>query len=598
MPLDPIPGFCIGSDSSRARGANAQRTANMLSEKNGPGGNGEFTLVPRAGKELFTTGPTGAWYGAWANKSRVFCVSVAGELYELYQDGTFLDYTIAGGLAPAEPVIIRSNGNQIGLVSGGYFWIADGIDVYKPYISYARSYVTIAGTTVTWVSGDLFTDVISGDFVHFDDGVGQTTTRRVTGTPSPTSLQLTSTGPTLTPPATAFLASWGSPTVPGGSVAPYIPAKSLEMVDGYFVVGITDTKDFRISNSLNGKIWDVLDIAHKSGSTDNIAALADLGGQLVVIGDTNSTEIWANSGSVDFPFVRVSGRTMNMGTDARYSVAKLPDGSLCWLMCATAGREMVVRTTGSEPTRISNHALENAMRGYSVISDAVGSTFLENGHPIYRLDFPTANRTWFFDASNGLWTEIGPGTGTGTPEVWTADKARFNVHVTWPNGTRMRLGFDHSSGKIWKISPDYLDDEGTDFECMRISPHVAPNLDPMTCNAFALDCELGTVAAGVNGADGLPLIPKVSMQYSDDGARTWSTAQDASLGRNTEYQGTFLTAAELAAGGGSSQTNPQGFETMPIWRALGRFYIAKTFKIKANAKYLRAIYNGLVDVSK
>jgi hypothetical protein len=72
----------------------------------------------------------------------------------------------------------------------------------------------------------------------------------------------------------------------------------------------------------------------------------------------------------------------------------------------------------------------------------------------------------------------------------------------------------------------------------------------------------------------------------------------ASLGRYGEYEGTYLTDAELADITPESQTNPQAFETWPTWKNLGAFKFAGTMKIRSVGSQLRAVYAGLVGVSK
>jgi hypothetical protein len=239
--------------------------------------------------------------------------------------------------------------------------------------------------------------------------------------------------------------------------------------------------------------------------------------------------------------------------------------------------------------------MEYAMLLYPRVDDAISSSYVESGHEFYRLDFPTANRTWEWDDTSRVWVELG--VETAQDEVYSCDRGRYRVHVTWPNQMPMNLVGDFQSGKIYQVSPNFLDDAGTEIPVMRIAPHINTALDRRTILEFALDCELGTIDPSLLGLDGKLLIPLVSLFYSDDGARTWTNAGAASLGRVGEYGGTFLTQPEQFDLTPSSQTNPQVFEPLPRWNALGSFWISKTFKIKSTAKMLRAVYNGLAEVA-
>ena len=190
------------------------------------------------------------------------------------------------------------------------------------------------------------------------------------------------------------------------------------------------------------------------------------------------------------------------------------------------------------------------------------------------------------------------GVLTEQDEVYACDSGRYRVHVTWPSELPMNLVGDYASGNILRVSPSFLDDNGTEIPVMRIAPHINTGLQRVNAPEFALDCELGTIDPSLLGLDGKALIPTISFWYSNDGARTWTNAGAASLGRVGEYEGTYLTEAETFDVTPSSQTNPQVFEPLPRWNGLGAFWISRTYKIKSTAKMLRAVYNGLADIGQ
>lgn len=580
MALKPIPGFIAGSYPSRARGASARRTVNGRIERNqDPNSKSPYTWFPRCGKKLFKDLPLGPNEGCWSNKTRPFFVS-GGHFYELHEDKTVTDFGVLD--VGTNPATMRANINQVLICSAGKVYVATGTTFYQPIINFANGFVSITGNALTWISGDKFLvggdgDIVAGDMVQL--GANTFTVLAVADDE-----HLTLDG------------------APGDSVSErylagneFLTGATVEFIDGYFIVNVPNTKIFRISNPEDGTKWDDLDKQEKSGSLDNIARVMDLGGQLALIGDNNSTEIWGDSGNADFPFQRINGRSMNCGTAAAWSVAKLTDGSLCWLISTESGENMVVRTLGGEPQRISDHALENAMENYPLTYDAVSSTYLVGGHSCLRIDFPTANASWEFDATEGIWTE--QGVATADDEVYGQEPGRYMCHVTWPSGKRMLLAGDAFSGKVWEVASKYLDDDGVDFPVMIIAPHINSNLERATVPKFALDCELGTIDPTLKGPDEKELIPTVSMFYSADGANTWMDAGAASLGRSGEYEGMDLNLAEAFDVVANSQTNPQVFYPIPQWDLPGSFWIAFTIKIKSTGKMLRAVYNGLIEVT-
>lgn len=595
MALTPIAGFCGGSWAARSRGISAQRTVNMRVERNqeaigsiytsSPVAKGPTALYARSGKKLFSNAlaaidPTAKHNGAWSSKFSVFFVAGTAA-YELFQDRTI---TKLGDVQLAtNPATFRANGTQLMIVVGGKVYVATGTKFFQPIVNFASGTVNITGTMVTRVDGDPFidagspqNDIAPGDMFML---VGDLFT--VDTVTDADNLTLTASAGAIT----GIRYEAGREMLTGAT---------CECIDEYGIVNTPNTKNFRLSNLADFTKWDEIDEGSKSGSTDNISVVMNVGGNLGLFGDTNSTEIWGDSGNSDFPFERIGGNSISIGIDAPWSLQKLADGSLVGLMYSDAGDGQIVRSNGGEPVRISDHALENAMRTYGRINDAIGSTYLENGHSYYRIDFPTPKKTWEFDVTSGAWVELG--IATAQEDSFDADLGRFHVHVTWPNQTRMHLLFDYTSGKIWEMSPDFLDDDGVDFPVMRIGPHYNSNFKRIHTKQFALDCEMGTIDPTARGADGKALIPTVNLSYSDDGGYNWTEAGAASLGRVGEYSGTELTAAESFDTTPSSQTNPQVFEPMPVWNRLGSDFIARTFKVKSTGKQLRSIYNGLVDI--
>jgi hypothetical protein len=601
MPLSPIPGFCAGSYNSRARGVSACRTVNMRVELNeDANAKSPATLFPVSGKKAFANPPlSGDIVGSWSNHYRTFWVAAnsvgSANVYEVFEDGTNKLYgqVALGG----NPATMRANGTQLVICSAGNVYVATGTTIYQPIVNYTSGIANINGNTVTWVSSaadsTMFSEVQPGDLMLLPPNAG--------GGPSSaapylfTVASVSADGTTITLLENAGVLDNYAYQLGAGPTS-VLTGAMVEYIDGYFIVNVPNTTTFRISHLFDGSTWDALDYQSKSGSVDNIAGILAFSGYLALVGDTNSVEIWGDSGNAQFPFARVSGQSLNVGTESGWSLQKMTNGAVIWLMESSNGGRQIVQSMGGAPSRISNHAMEYAMLTYPRVNDAITSTYIEAGHEFYRIDFPTANRTWEYDMTSSVWVELG--VLTQEDEVYGCDSGRYRVHVTWPSGTPMNLVGDYASGNIYQVSPKFLDDNGTEIPTMRIAPHIATNLERMNEGGFALDCELGTIDPSLLGLDGKPLIPMVQLFYSDDGARTWTDAGSASLGRVGEYQGTYLTEAEMFDQTASSQTNPQTFLPLPNWPGLGAFWISRTLKIKSTAKQLRAVYNGLASITK
>jgi hypothetical protein len=219
-------------------------------------------------------------------------------------------------------------------------------------------------------------------------------------------------------------------------------ASSVTCMDGFHVVTEADTTRFYISALNDATSWDALDYASAEGSPDNLIRAIRVGLQLWLFGE-RSTEIWGNSGAADFPFERVSGAFVERGCIARDSVASQL-GTVFWL-----GEDRVVyRSDGFQPVRISTHAIEQAIAGYSEITDAVGSVYEQEGHVFYALSFPTAGETFVYDLSTQLWHER-ESEGYGT---WRC------VHSG--NFGSVAIGGDALDGRLYLINPTRADEDG------------------------------------------------------------------------------------------------------------------------------------------
>jgi hypothetical protein len=291
-------------------------------------------------------------------------------------------------------------------------------------------------------------------------------------------------------------------------------ATMVSFLDGYFIFNITGTGRFQISGLLDTTI-DGLDFATAEGNPDVLVSLLVDDRQLWLFG-TVSTEIFYNSGNADFPFERISGGVLSVGCAAAFSVAKI-NNRRYWLGQDEAGFGMVYEAGGMTPERISTHAVELAIQGYSNIADATAYTYQQNGHNFYVLNFPSANTTWCFDATTRLWHERAY-TNEGDLE-----RHRAEWHIV-AHGTHI-VG-DYENGKIYELDQDYYLDAGNVITKKRICPHISAGAARVTYRSLQLDIETGV---GLDG-DQQGTDPQAMMRFSDDGGHSWSNEKWTSFG--------------------------------------------------------------------
>jgi len=320
-------------------------------------------------------------------------------------------------------------------------------------------------------------------------------------------------------------------------------ASSVTCMDGFHVVTEANATKFYISALNDATSWDALDYASAEGSPDNLICAIRVGLQLWLFGE-RSTEIWGNSGAADFPFERVSGAFVERGCIARDSVASQL-GTVFWL-----GEDRVVyRSDGFQPVRISTHAIEQAIAGYSVITDAVGSVYEQEGHVFYALSFPTAGETFVYDLSTQLWHER-ESEGYGT---WRCvHSGKFGS---------VAIGGDALDGRLYLINPTRADEDGAKIirtatgNCFHsdnkrvVYTRLSAEFEAGAGNTLAAQATLGetdlerlTEAGDVRITEGgdtritsrvpidLPFSGTVMLSISDDGGRNWSSERWRNFG--------------------------------------------------------------------
>lgn len=274
--------------------------------------------------------------------------------------------------------------------------------------------------------------------------------------------------------STGVFAQITDPDYPGASVVDYL--------DGYFVFIQPNSQKLWVTALLDGTSVDPLDFASAEGDPDNIVSMIVDHRQVWLFGN-NSTEVWYNAGLSDFPLVRVQGAFNELGCAARYSVAKM-NNQVYWLGKDFRGQGIVYVANGYQGERVSTHAVEWQIQQYGNLSDAIGFTYQQDGHSFYVLVFPSAGKTWVYDAATGAWHER-----AGWSDAWTRYRAQAQVFYNNEN-----LGGDYENGNIYAFDLnkyDYNGEEQRWLRSWRALPTGENTLKRTAQHSLQLDCETG-----------------------------------------------------------------------------------------------------------
>lgn len=297
-------------------------------------------------------------------------------------------------------------------------------------------------------------------------------------------------------------------------------ADKVGYLDNYFVFNKPNTQEFYIT-LLGTTNFNALDFASAEGAPDNLVSLIVDHRELWLFGST-STEIFTNTGAADFPIERLSGAFLEHGCAAAHSVAKM-DNTVFWLGADDRGSGIIWRAQGYTPARVSTHAMEFAIASYARIDDAVAYTYQQEGHSFYVLNFPTANKTWAFDAASNEWGERSYFDASGM-----TNRDRSNCHMFF-NGTHV-IG-DWNDGRLYALDLDYQFDDTDLIQAIRAAQTISNGGNMQFFHAFQIEMEEGFGLQTGQGTD-----PQAMLDWSDDGGHTWSNKVYKSMGKVGQYR--------------------------------------------------------------
>jgi len=435
--------------------------------------------------------------------------------YSATQVGTLL--TTSG------QVSIRDNGVLTNGL-GGYALIVDGPYAYYYLLSGSTYNNTFAGAvqsgqpTIT-LTGSLPNGLIISSTATVTDSLSYIPVNTQILAVDTIGLTLTmnqsATGTAGTDYITLRIPPFGQITDPG-----FLGADRVAFIEGYLILNNPGTRTFYTTGPTPYQmLFPGSFYALKDSSTDNIVSLEENNRELWLIGERTS-EVWYGSGlGPNFYFSRIPGVGPQIGCAATASLSRMGN-ILIWLGKNEQGENIVVTTAQYSWSRVSNHAVENAISSYPVVSDAIGYCYEEDGHLFYMLTFPTADVTWCFDATTKQWHK----RLSWDPVTGTYHRHRSNCFMDFGD---VRLVGDYQTGQLHQMSRQFYTDAGNPLRAMRRTPHIWEKESRERVFFSQLQIEF-TPGVGLQSGQGSN--PQCMLRWSDDGGFTFGGEQWTSIG--------------------------------------------------------------------
>lgn len=285
-------------------------------------------------------------------------------------------------------------------------------------------------------------------------------------------------------------------------------ASWVGFLDGYFPIIEPDSGRLWINETPYVPTgWNALDFATAESAPDDLIAGIVDHRELFLFG-RETYEIFYNSGNADFPLSRSSAGIGEVGCTSRFGVAKADNGVFF------VGHDGIIyRMDGYNPTRVSTHAVEQAIEDMAD-RECKAFSYVEGGHRMIAFRFATT--CFVYDASTQLWHE----RASYGAETWVV-KFALRSYGRW-----LMAGDTNKLGSLADVFSEW--ENTLRYSCTSV-PIETEHKNVFT-GSLELDFQQGVGLTSGQGSD-----PMVMIDWSNDGGMTWSNEQHRSLGRIGEY---------------------------------------------------------------
>lgn len=285
---------------------------------------------------------------------------------------------------------------------------------------------------------------------------------------------------------------------------------AVDFLDAYILAVDANSQTFQWSALDDTTTWDGLDFASAEGAPDKLVGLR-VDHREIWLAGTDSVEVWFNDGST--PFSRSSGGYIEKGCASGKTLQKL-DNTVYWLGTDKIHGPAVYRAAGLQPERVSNNAIDAALRSYGDLSNAFAYAYAEGGHAFYVLTV-TGHATWVYDAATNEWHRR---------STWTQSDYDIVSVVRCYN----KLLGQKRSGQIVELTPELNTDEGEVIRRRRVSGTLEVGGKRFSVMRAEVLASVGTAA--------LTETPQIEVRWSKDRGKTWSDPQIRSYGSTGDYE--------------------------------------------------------------
>ncbi len=350
---------------------------------------------------------------------------------------------------------------------------------------------------------------IGSNFVGTSVGTLSTNSGRVSMSSNPTQLMIADG-------TNGYI--WDGTTLTVISDADYVNGKHVTFMDTFFVIEDPDNVGRFVKSAGNdGLSYDPLEFATAESSPDDMIIPLSIQNSILMFGEY-TTEVYANTGSKDFPFSATRGSKMEIGIQAEWSAIQA--GSfMYWIGQTKQGGNIVYESNGFQHKVISTREIEYEIGTYLSVTDCDSFSYQQHGHTFIQFNFPAADRTLVYDATERAWHRR---------KGYKLGRHRATGQVYF-NG--VNLVGDYSNSNFYSLDTSIYEDNGVTIERIRTAGYVHKQRKNVFIHRLEIEFERGVGLTSGQGED-----PKVFLEVSKDGGNTWGNKLIRTIGKKGEYK--------------------------------------------------------------
>lgn len=359
---------------------------------------------------------------------------------------------------------------------------------------------------------------VSGDTLYSVTSAGVATSIGAVAGYDPVIIDNNGTHAAIVSDSTSYI--YTSPTITAINDADFLPASSVAFLKQVLIYTKRDSGVLFTSNLADAVNYDALDVTTAEAKPDKNRRVLVSGNEALVFGE-KSVEGYYFSGKPDGIPLSNTQTYLDYGLAGRDAVC-LIDNTVAWLSHLLDFRTLRDQT----PLSIADPAIVAMIQGWTNPETARMFSFAAGGHEWMAVRHADGCALW--DATTRMWSmreSHGMSTWRVASSVWA-----YNNNI---------MG-DATDGTLWKLNASTYAEGSNPLVRTIVSHTLGPGGAPFTLDKVELEVETGVGLATGQGSD-----PKIWMQLSRDGGRTYGARMERSLGlmgkRNTivVWQGPF-----------------------------------------------------------